>query len=46
MIIVTDKYRIRIGWRFIRRWPGIVRAATSHYVHATIYIGPIPVSRW
>jgi hypothetical protein len=46
MIIVTDKYRLRIGWRFILRWPGIVRAAVGHYVHGAIYIGPIRITSW
>ena len=46
MTITTDKYRLRIGWRFILRWPGIIRAAGSHYAHGTVYIGPFRVSSW
>jgi hypothetical protein len=46
MTIETGKYRLRIGWRFVLRWRGIVRAASTHYPHATIRIGPFLVARW
>jgi hypothetical protein len=42
--IQTGKYRIHIGWRLVLRWPGIIRAAASHYTHGTVYIGPFRVA--
>jgi hypothetical protein len=46
MIIETSKFRLRIGWRFILRWRGIIRAAATHYDHAAVYIGSFTVARW
>jgi hypothetical protein len=46
MTIWTGKYRLRIGWRHVLRWPGIIRAAGTHYPHATIYVGPIRITSW
>lgn len=41
-----DELTIRMGWRFILRWPRFVAHAREHFTHGIVFIGPFPVAEW